>query len=304
MRRHSSSLISAGALAFSICVVVCAVAQEQPAAKKYLLKEAPAAVGDVSVTDRTNGFQMDVYGKPHGVEGAVPQNLPVSRRSREKFTETVLAVGKDGPTRVRRVYAIARRNDTPKPGLPAKVLVESRQSKTLTFVRAGGKITVTAATGKLTATETKSLAERFKPGSDVRTFPDHEVAIGDEWTIDNSAVGKLQGIGKMILKCRFLEIVPFQGRECAHLSIEVNMESNADRFPLIWAIKGDVYHAIDLQRILSVQMTGPVEMTGSLKSNDITIDLEGIGTGDIKMTQTWSKIAGKPLPAPKPPPAP
>jgi hypothetical protein len=298
MRHRFGNAIPAWTLGLVVLGLTAAAAQEQTP-RKYLLKEAPAAVGDVSVLERSDGFKMDVYGKPRDIEGAVPQSLPITRRGREKFSETVLAIDKDGASHVRRTYTIARRQDTVKPGGPVKIVVAGRQGKTITLLRKGGKVIVAAAKGKLTAPEIKNLQTQFKPGSDIKTFPDHEIAIGDEWTIENAEAAKRQGLKSLILKCRLVELVPFQGRECAHVAVEMNMEADQNGFPLTWAMKGDLYHALDLQRSLSLKLSGPVEMKGSVKSNDLTIDLEGFGTGDFSLTQVWSKIAGKPLPPAK-----
>lgn len=280
------------------CIAVSASGQEVPAPGKLLLREAEAAPGDVATRETGDSMEVRVSGKPRGIEGVDPLILQITRRTRDRFRETVLGVDKDGPTLVRRDYEVSRRFEAPAPNEEPKTVVNVRQGKTVTLRRQGERITVSTQQGKLPPDEVQTLQSEFKPESEMRTFPDHPVGVGDEWTIDNSPAGR-GGLKSMVLKCRFTELAPFQGRECARIAAELSMSGTANGLPTATKMRGDLYFALDLQRILSLKLSGPMEIKGVLENGGLTFDLDGGGVAEFNWAQTAIEIAGKPAPAPR-----
>jgi hypothetical protein len=276
-----------------------ALAQPAPEAKKYLLKEASAAVGDVSVLDQSSNLQMEVFGTPRDIPGATPRSFELVQRRREKFTETVLAVGKDGVTQVRRVYTISRRQEKSGPEAALKTTVSSCQGKTVTIKKVAGKTLVTAAKGKLTPADIKELKERFEQDSDFNMFPMHEVGPGDEWAVDEAVIKRKFGVEHASLQAKFVEVVPFKGHPSARIAITMHMEGKAGPNPLSWDMEGEFHFALDLQRTLSGKLHGPVNTKGAVESGGITVDVEGLGEGAFNHSQQWLKVAGKPVPVTK-----
>jgi hypothetical protein len=64
-------------------------------------------------------------------------------------------------------------------------------------------------------------------------------------------------------------------------------------------MRGDLYFALDLQRILSLKLSGPMEIKGVLENGGLTFDLDGGGVAEFNWAQTAIEIAGKPAPAPR-----
>lgn len=289
-------LVAVGLIAYS---GVGVFAQEAPPEKKYLLKEANAAVGDVSVLDQTSSLQIEVFGTPRDIPGATPRSFELTQRRREKFTETILAVGKEGVTQVRRVYSVSRKQEKNGPGATLKTTVSSYQGKTVTIKRISGKTLVTVSKGKLTPAEQKDLKERFDQDTDFNMFPDHEVGPGDEWSVDEAVIKRKFSADHASLQARFVDVAPFEGHQCARIAITMQMEGKAGPNPLTWEMQGEFFFALDLQRILSGKVSGPVNTKGSVESRGITVDIEGLGTGGFNYSQQWLKVAGKPVPAGK-----
>ena len=66
-----------------------------------------------------------------------------------------------------------------------------------------------------------------------------------------------------------------------------------EKYRMTMDMSGELFHAIDLNRTLTVQATGPI----TLKGRDGNVDLTGEGTGEFRWTHRPLKIAGKPVPA-------
>jgi hypothetical protein len=276
-----------------------ALAQQAPEAKKYLLKNEEYAVGDVSTVDLNSSIKMEMFVTPQGVADATPRSFNLLQDEREKYTETVLAVGKDGITQLRRVYSVSRTQRKIGPDAPLKTVARTYQGKTVTIKRVGEKVVVTLDKGKLAAADLKELQRRFGTDNDFKFFPDHEVGPGDEWAVDESLLKRKFGAEQASLKAKFVDVVPFEGQPCAHITMNLQMVSKAGKDPLTWDIQGETYYALALGRTLSSKLSGPLNTKGTANSGGTALDIEGLGTGAFSHTQKWLKVGGK-APAPQP----
>ncbi|MFN3653626.1 MAG: hypothetical protein ACK47B_28945 [Armatimonadota bacterium] len=292
MPYHRRALLSAAAAA--AVLLATGSAAQQP--KKYTLKELVAA-GDVSTNESVMAVSMDVTLSGSGLD------LPPIRyasREREKYTETILAADSKGPSALRRVYSIARVQETNEAGQP-ETRVLGRQGKTVTVRRSGGKTTVTVARGTLAAEERDELKGALED-SGFHFFPPRALAVGEEWAVDPKAAQRLfQGATKAELTGRLVGIKPFAGRQCAHVAITLDLEAAEEGAPgpLKAQLTGDLYHALDLQRTLSARLRGPAGMTGTIDEDGVKGELNGQGTMELSWTSSWQKVAGKPVPAKK-----
>ena len=299
-----SRLISyrAGAMLAVLPLLLAAPASTQDTPAKYLLKEALPRVGDVATSEQVIAMDMEVAVQIEGSDEELPK-FPVSNRSRERFTESVLKTDSKGPSLVKRTYLVAREQSI-QLGQPQKIVTFARQGKTLTFSRTGSKVTVTPARGKLPADELAKLKKDFVDFQDLNFFPKKEVSPGEEWTVDPRQGKKLpQGLDQATVSARFEEVVPFQGRQCARIRVTLEMSGKAEQMPLTIRAEGDLYHDLELQRTLSAKLAGPVTMNGTLMQEGKTLTMDGTGTFTMSWTSQFAKAAGKPLPRAKPAPA-
>ncbi len=299
MRTHSSAhalLSIAGVVLLGSSLLSSGVrAQDEP--RKYDLKENVFRAGDAYAREQVITMEMAVELREEGAPVALP-GFTMVNRGREAFTDAVLKVDATGPTELRRIYQVAREAETGVPGQPDKVTTLPRQGKTLTFRRAGTKVTVTPSKGTLPAAELKKLREEWGDNSDVKFFPEKPVAVGEEWTVTSKPGEALaKGMDKLVAKGKLEEIVMFQGRECAKISVNVEMSGKAGELPMTISASGAVYHDLERQSSLSVDISGPASMSGKLKQNAGVIEMMGTGTFSLKETVRWSRVAGKPIQA-------
>jgi hypothetical protein len=294
--------LAAAALPVLLLVLSAAGAQEpQEAPRKYRLHEVDAAKGDVYVKESLGEMNMELQAKILGSDQVLP-SIPMIYRDREKFTETVFALDKKGPSHLQRSYSAARTQSTGAPGEPPKTVTHPRQGKTVVFQRVKGKLRITATPGKLPAAEIKKLTEDFEKPSDRKFFPDHEVGPGDEWSIEGAEAARLFGGGayeKVNVKARFEDVVSFRGRQCAKVQVSILVEGKSNGIPMQMTLEGPIHHALDLQRTLSAEMSGAVTMKATIEQKPATVELDGAGIAKFSWSSQWLKIAGKPVPAPK-----
>jgi len=278
-----------------------AAGQEPPPVQKYRLKESLPVKGDAYTQDGAFEMTMDIMAKVVGTDQQFGP-LPMTFRQREKYSENVLEADKKGASHVRRTYSVSRSVNTPQPGQPPKTKTNVRQGKTVVMKRFAGKAVITATPGKLPADEIAELKKEFLKESHPEFFPEHEVAPGDEWTIEGEQAARIfggAGFDKATMKARFEEIVPFQGRQCARVHVMLEIEGKADAMPMTMSVEGKIHHALDIQRTLSADLQGTVSMTSQLDQGGSKLDLEGTGPAKFTWTVSWLKSAGRPVPPPK-----
>lgn len=260
--------------------------------QKYRFQEN-SAVGDVSVSENTMEMTLDVKVTANG------QELPPIKfltREREKYTDEVLAVSKNQPTTVRRTYEIARGVETGPDGMQ-KPKVSTLQGKVITIRVEGDKVTLAPAKGKLAPEDEKAVVDEFKQ-PDSPFFPDREVAPGEEWTVDPKVVAQtLNGIDKGEVKGKFEDVVPYGGRQCARIAIDISVQGQPGGVPVPMTMKGTGkgYYALDFMRPLDLEMSGPITMKGDTEQNGVKLQFDGEGTLVKKDTRRWVKVAGRPV---------
>lgn len=262
-------------------------AQEPP---KYLLKESVAA-GDVSEVETEFGMAMDTKAV---FQGKTAPAISISSRERQKYREEVLAAGSKGPSALRRTYSIAREAEKTPEGQKVRVL--SLQGKTVVLKKAGSKTAVTVNKGKLSAEDRRELLDDLNT-AEGQFFADRPVAIGEEWEVDAarlaSSFGDFGKDSRVAARGRLEEIVERHGIQCARVSIQLQVEGqpSAEPYRMSMDFRGELLHALDLQRTLSVQAAGPVTLRGKQDGIQIT----GEGNAEFRWTHRPVKVAGKPV---------
>jgi len=278
---------------------LAAGAQDEEPVKKYLLKETAPLVGDVTVIERNEDETLEVYATPRGAEAQIPEPTKSGRHLRERYTETVLALDKEGQiSQLQRLYSAARMQLTAGSLDPPKNLVLGRQGKTVTLKRVNGKTLVTVANGKLSAAETKELALELDRAGGLNLFPDQEVSPDDEWDVEEARVIRAFGMEHGTLKVHFIEVKPFRGHPCARLSLDLQLEGKTAKGPISWNLEGTYYFAVDIQRTLYAKYSGPVSTMGVGKAEGHLADLAGEGIGEITVSRNLmkkGKLAPKPV---------
>lgn len=274
-----------------LCLLTVALAATSAFAQdKYQLKEAHA-VGDVSDNESTLDMNLHMAATADGKE--LPPML-FGNRQREKYQETILAVDDAGKTTaLQRAYSVAHAMET-EPGEKPKLTTSSFEGKTVTVRRAGEQVNVTMANGQLSAKERKDLMDALDNAQD-EIYPDHEVAVGEEWTVDAKSLARsMGGAEKATVTGKLMEITNYAGHQCAHIKISMDVSGKPAGSPMNMEMKlsGDLYHALDIQRPLSLVASGPITAKGQTKSEGHLINMVGQGTMKMQMMVHWLKIAG------------
>jgi hypothetical protein len=260
--------------------------------RKFHLR-AGYSPGDLCTVDSSTDLSLMLTVNVPG-SGQGDQQFPVTERQRARYREKVLAVDQKGPSAIRRAYTIAR-SVTTDPYLNETTKVSSLQGKTVTVRRVADQVTVTAEPGKLSPEDEKSLAGELSH-PEMEFFPDHDVAPGEEWPIDPHVMITLfPGMEKASARYRFQQVVTYAGHPCAqiHTTAEVQGQAPGTNVPMTIKLSGDTYRALDFQRIVEEDDTGPVTVEGQQDQNGVRIHLSGQGTMRVKETHHWLQVNGK-----------
>jgi hypothetical protein len=276
----------------SLCLLAVTLAGSATRAQqKYRLRDQGAA-GDVSIEDHEYRFNVRFQATAPGGEA---RDFGAVFGERQRFREQVLVADANGAAAVRRTYALARETEPDASG-SSKETVSSLEGKTITLRKHGDQVTVTVAKGKLDRKDEEALKDEEGGPSAPPFFPDRDVAPGDEWSPDFSrfvaAIGK--GLQKATARARFQEVLDYSGHPCARIALDLGLTGQPEGFPapITLQLSGHVYQALDLQRTLSYDLTGPV--TAAVKGENgpaVTVSGQFMAKG----TGHWSKVAGKPV---------
>lgn len=272
------------------CLVSTAFGQQ-----KYRLRDRFAA-GDLSSVDSAEDMSLTVSVRANGED--VTQFI-MGKREREVYEEQLVATDSRGPSVLRRTYSVARGVDADPTTGQEHRRVSSLQGKTVVIRRDGDTVKVTADRGKLAPEDRRTLLEALDH-ADMDLMPDHDVAPGDEWSVDpRFAASSLEGVRKADIKCRFLEVAQHAGRQCAHIRVNIDLDSQPENSPgsITMKLSGDLYQALDLKRSFGVELSGPVTLTGREAKDGVTYFFSGEGSMRIKETRRWLKVNGKPVSA-------
>jgi hypothetical protein len=277
-------------LAAGVLLSATALAQQ-----KYQLKGSVAA-GDLSSVDSSEDMSLTFTVKANGDDAG---QFVLSKREREVYTEQTVAATAKGPSVLRRTYSVARGVDTDPTTGQEHQRTSSLQGKTVVIRREGDVVKVSADKGQLAAADRKALHEALDH-SDMDLMPDHDVAPGDEWSVDPKfAASAFEGLDKADIKCRFVEVAQHAGRQCAHVQINLELtgEPEGSPGPITMKLSGDMYEPLDLHRSLGVDLNGPITLTGRQAKDGVTLFFQGDGTMRIHETRRWLKVNGKAIAA-------
>jgi hypothetical protein len=239
-------------------------------------------VGDEILVDDQMSFKLKMT---ISAPGQGEQTIDFASNEQSKYTEKVLAVGSSGRmTAVRRVYKVARTEETNPDGKSAKT--KSLEGKTIEIRTDGTKVTITSPDGKLDPKDEEDLRKIFKDGSP-SLFPDHPVAIGETWTVDPKAASIMfKGADDISMKMKLAAVETYQGRKCAKIELYVGLSGKFGDSPLKGTMKlaGVGYHALDANIPLIITAIGPFEMNGEFTQGGVTSKLEGKGTFQGRLT--------------------
>lgn len=281
---------------FALFAATTASAQDKPAsAKTYRLRDT-SDVGDRLAVDSTFELNIQLRGTANG------QNVPpfdVFQREHEAYVESILAVDPSKTAvAIRRTYSLARSAESIFGG-EVKTNRSALQGKTVTLTRKADKVTVAADKGNLEPDQADRFREDVESAPDRTLFPDREVAPGDEWPLDPRIFlrASLEGIDKAVVKAKFMDIVNYSGHPCARVEISLDSTFRLPDAPIEISIaaRGEIYHALDLQRTLSVFMNGPVKAKGQDFRQGLTVYFTGDGSMESKDSYRWTQVAGKPV---------
>ncbi len=270
------------------------VGAQDPGATKYLLPDLSAA-GDVRSVEDVLDMSMDMTVSVEGQESAAK----FSQRSREAYTETIVAVDAEGaPTMVKRAYTVAREAETPPMGKTV-VRVSSLQGKTVTIRIAGDQVAVTADKGMLAPEDVKELQGKFGKNAEPEFIPQRELALGEEWVLDGAALGSaLKGLEKGGIRGKLERIFPKHGHSLAEVRFNMQLHGTPEGAPLPLTMKGagtGIYD-LTLKRERDMQFSGPVTTEGEIEENGHKLKLKGEGKMNASTKVQWLKVAGKPVP--------
>lgn len=276
----------------TFCVATCALVATAALGQDKVHLQNNHAVGDVSDNDSTMEMNLNMKVSADG------QQLPAmafANRAREKYQETELAVGNDGkPNALRRSYSIDHELNT-ETGKPPKVVTASLEGKTVTVQRDHDKVTVAATEGQISDKDRKDLMNALASSFD-EVYPDHDLAVGEAWTVDSAALSRsFGGSDKAAFNGKLLAVVPYAGHQCAHMQVNFDLvtplEGSGNKMHI--KMSGDLYQALDIQRPIAMTVSGPITLQGQSKDGDHVIDLSGTGTMKMQLTAAWLKVAGK-----------
>ena len=254
----------------------------------YRIKDT-AAAGDTA--KMSEDFDGSVTMTLHSAKVTSPPS-PYGFHKTEQYRSQTLAASNGHTDRERRAYTVYRSVDK---GAGTDKTSTSLQGKTLLLERSGGQTKATGENGAISDADRKDLQDALNNTGSV--FPDRALAIGDEWTPDSKAMGhRFGGAKDVTLRCKLLQVLDYEGHPCAR--IHYTMTAKIPLSPtasMQMNLQGDGYHAIDLQRSLSLILKGPLTLTGSITEEGTKFQLTGTGTATMKMVALWEKVGDKPV---------
>jgi hypothetical protein len=258
--------------------------------QKYALLDRYAA-GDVCTVD----FNIDSRVTVTAETGCATGSFDASGSMRERFREEILAVDAKGPTAGKITYSFVRAS-VQSPVRGAKIRNSQMKGRTISYRRQGDKQSVTTSKGKLTPAERAAYIRMFRNRRDY-TLPNRPVAVGESWSIPSkiAAARFLPGTRRAATEVTFEEVTEWAGHPCARLHLTMNFQGTFGKTPLEGNLEGDVYYALDLQRIVAEEVSGPTSthVTQTVKGRQV--EVSGDGTLTIKNTIKWHKVASRPV---------
>lgn len=289
MRRSSGWRGCLLGVVFCVGLVSYAYAQDT-----YRLADK-SATGDVAQVEE--GMSMDITMKA-AAAGTPVRTFHSSMQETKKFLQSILSKNSNGKMDgLRRSYTVAR--EVKKDPTGEKITTSPLQGRTVTIQRKGKEVVVTSTTGTLPQDVRRSLQDVFDDEFDLA--PDHAVAVGEEWEVDPKKIAhssSFKDVKNAKVQVKLLDIVSFEGHRCARMRVTMHVELPiGEAASMQINVSGDGYLALDIERLLGMDLRGPVQFVGNILGEGA--EASGEGTAHLKLTLHWEKVAGKPITAGK-----
>jgi hypothetical protein len=253
-----------------LIVVACAVAILITVVfadgEKYTLKEQYAE-GDIRTVDTQAEKALEIKliaGKREG-------KIPIKYKGVDKYVEKVLTVDKDGkPTKVARYYEKSTTETEKAEGSPVS---ESTAFEDNTYIIEKTKdgVKVERLDGEeVPDARQKELATAIK-GSRNKVLPEEEVEVGDTWDVPLEAIREIYSINQKIegtAKATFSGVEKYGDYKAAVVKVEVEISYKEGSATLKYKGRGKVYFALEEKKIVGVDFTAKIEVSGSQKSGE------------------------------------
>ena len=281
--------VSAGLLAAASAVAQEAAPESQP--QKYAVLDQSAA-GDVCTLDEKYEVILNLNSSVDGVEVA-PVSVMESRR--REYADEVLAADAKGPTNLRRSFSTYH-YFTADPFGAQKTRRSPLQGMKLVMRRQGGKVTVTPASGKLDPKQKKQVTREFGFTREY-VLPNREVRIGETWVIDPSIATTqyFRHARRADMRVVFQEDNAVRRPHLCPAPLHRGPGDTAAGMLTAGQLEGDIFHALDLQRPLQIEMHGPLAVDAKTAHEGHLFDFNGDGTLELVDIVHWKTVAGKPV---------
>lgn len=261
---------------FALLIVTCGQASLSLAGQTYTLR-IRSRPGDKFAFDVSSSIKQ----KGQIVANGLPQPIDQAATQRRKGTMEILAVENNLPTAVRVTFTSDSSNGGTLGGQPAPQFPLA--GKTVT-VRRGQNGQVSNDLAQQVDEQTLGELDRMLD-PDLSVYPNHPVAVGDEWDADTAALGRqfqLNPDDKVTLKCRFRAVQNLDGRDVAELALAGQVIKHDQGF-ILTTTHLDGVSLIDLAtgETLQADMNGKMSSRGAKPGNGdgdvgkVVIDADG-----------------------------
>ena len=261
-----------------------------PRQESVKLSEASAA-GDRSFNTEQVSFRFTMRLKSGG---QLSEPFRYSMTGETHTTERVVATdGRGKSTSVRKVYHRARERETTPEGV-SSTGSKSYEGKTVTL-RKGPKRTTVRSSAPISKEDRRELEQELQ-GPSERFYPSGPVTIGQTWTLSAPEIAKFFGGENARVTGKLVEVAPHQGHKSARMEVAVEFSGKIPGAPIYMRVRmeGEVWHSLDIQRVLSVHLSGPVTIQGSMVEGGQKVDVTGEGRARMELAAHWYEVGGRP----------
>lgn len=272
------------AILFSVaCLCIGAAPGLSIQADQKIVLSNQKSTGDVF--EMASEVSMDLNATA-SAPGQTDAPMHFSMRDQERYQETILSANS-----VRRIYHTKTSDESNPAG--KKQAVSSLQGKTVTIRQRTKQKSITVDHGVISQEDRDSLQDELDDLEGM--FPDHPLAVGEEWSpavIGAIKSKELPNAKVVSAQARIVEIIEHLGHRCAHFQVSVVLAAKlGGSLNMKFAMDGDGYEALDLHRMLSLDVSGPILIEEETKEASAT----GSGFMQLHFKNTWVKVAGKPV---------
>jgi hypothetical protein len=263
-------------LIFIACIITALCGAVMADGEKHTLKEQYAA-GDVRAVDTQSQTRMEIK----LIADKTVRKLPYQYKGVEKYVEKVLTADKDGrPVKVARYYEKSTIETEKAEGSP-KSNPTAFEDNTYIIEKTKDGVTVKRLDGgEVPEARQKELATAIE-GSRDKVLPDKEVEAGDTWEVPLAAIREIYSINKEITgsaKATFAGVEKYGDFKSTVIKVEVEISYKESSATLKYKGSGKVYFALEEKKIIGLDFTAKIEVSGSQDKDNIEIKFGGGGT--------------------------